>query len=130
MWIIYFFVFYFIGAFLSSFTIIQILIILFFGMPITRKLERLGLLDENNKIIKRYFLTILILSLFWGMIAYVLYYFFPNYFAGFLVGLGTVLLFGLGKTGRNPNNISDYLLTNKRHFKVLDEEILDAINKI
>jgi hypothetical protein len=111
-------IFYFIGLFVTSFTVIQSLIIIFFGIPITNKLNEEGVLRKNNNIIKGYLISLLIFFSVFVVVTLGIVLFAPQYsIMGYFVGVGSTLLFGLGQIGGNKNNISDYYEVNKRHFK-------------
>ncbi len=123
MYFIIFSIFWIVGAVITSFTLIPILIIFFFGIPATQKLEKLNVLKKRNGIIRQYSITILILiTVFMGMF-FITNNVFPNYLFGILFGAGMALFFGIGKTGRNQSNINDYVQTNFRHFTKSPEEI-------
>jgi len=116
MSIIIFFIFWLIGVFVTSFTLIPILIIFAFGIPTTKKLENLKVLKPDNGIIKSYFGSLTILGVIFLMMVIITYSVFPNGLVGILFGIGMVFLFGIGKIGRNEKNIIDYIETNKEHF--------------
>lgn len=120
-------VFWLIGMGVSSFTLIPVLIILVFGIPTTRKLEKMKVLKENNGIVKGYLITLIILPIVFLATAIVTLLFFPNGIIGFLIGVGMTFLFGLGQIGKNKNNVTDYVETNKRHFATGLEEATLAI---
>jgi len=123
-----FFVGWIIGIFITSFTLIPILIIIFFGFPVTKKLNNHGLLKKGNKIIRNYLFSLLILSTILLITLYILYSFFIGMvFAGFVWGGIMVIIFGAGKIGKNPNNITDYLQVNRNQFTADMEEITSAI---
>lgn len=104
------------GLFIASFTLIQVGIILFFGIPVTRKFTKEGALKENNSIVKRYWISLLVLLSIYALVAGIIYFVSWNCFMGFLVGTGIILLLSLGKLGANKNNMADYLETNKEYF--------------
>ncbi len=115
-------VFWLMGLGVASFTLIPILIILVFGIPTTRKLEKMKVLKENNGIIKRYLITLTILPVVFSATIIITLLFIPSGLIGLLIGMGMTLLFGLGQIGKNKNNISDYIEVNKRHFTINSEE--------
>jgi len=121
------FVFWLTGLMIASFTLIPILIILFFGIPTTRKLEKIKMLKENNGIIKRYLISITILLLIFSVTIIITFLFIKGGFIGLLVGVGMAFLFSLGKIGKNQNNINDYVEVNKRHFVVSLDEVVGVI---
>lgn len=129
MTFIIFTIFWLIGLGAASFTLIPILIILVFGIPTTRKLEQMKILKEENGIVKSYLITLIILPIIFSATAIVTLLFFPNNIIGFLIGVGITLFLGLGQTGKNRNNITDYIETNKRHFTTSLDEAIIAITQ-
>ena len=116
MYYLLFIIFWIIGLVVGSFTLVQIVIILRFGIPITKKLERAGYLTENNPIIKRYLISIAILTIEFFCITLGTYLFINTGFVSLVVGIVWSFVFAVDKTGNNKNNFSDYLETNKQHF--------------
>jgi hypothetical protein len=117
-------IFWFIGLGLASFTLIPVLIIFVFAIPITRKLEKAGALRVNNGIIRRYMISLIILSLTFLTITGITFLFIPNAMIALVIGMGMAILSGLGKTGKNKNNVVDYLETNKQYLGISSEEAL------
>lgn len=115
-------IFFIIGVFITSFTVIPILIIIFFGIPHTLKLERLGMLKNGNGIIRGYIISMLLLSTIFIGATYLVYRFVNNSFIGYAISVVFVLVFGIGKVGNNRNNLSDYIETNKRHLKTFSQQ--------
>lgn len=112
----------------TSFTLIPILIILNFGIPVTKKLEKLKAIKSENGIVKKYTLSILFLGgIFLGMLL-VTNNFFPNYIYGIIFGGGMALFFGVGKTGQNPENINDYIQTNTSNLTMDAKAVILLIN--
>src|SRR5438552_4102961 len=102
-----------VGLGVASFTLIPILIIVRFGIPNTKYLEKLKSLSKDNHIIRGYLVSIMLLIsiyvlLFWGSgkLSQILH-------SAYIVGTIGAILLGFGKTGNNPQNASDYLETNK-----------------
>ena len=118
------FIFFFVGLMVASFTIIPVLIILFFGIPLTTKLEKKGLLKKGNGIKRGYMLNIIAFPIVYYGIYWTISHFFPVGTVGFLVGTASSLFFGLGQLGTNKNNVSDYFEVNKRHFTAESEDVL------
>lgn len=111
-----FFISWFAGLFIFSFTIIPILIILIFGIPTSNRLEKLKVLKPNNGIAKRYVVSSLVLGTMFFALIWLINSVFPSSMIGFLFGGGIVLLFGIGKLGINEKNIEDYIESNKKYF--------------
>jgi hypothetical protein len=95
------------GIVVGAFTITQILIILFFGIPYSLKLNRLGRLKSLAPL--RMQLVSLIIS---ASIFSILYWWVNNYFHRFIlefnIGVGMSLLKSLNKVGANNDNVSDF----------------------
>lgn len=127
MQILLFTVFWLIGLFVTSFTLIPVLIILAFGIPTTRKLENKKVLKENNGIIKSELISLTILITVYLVMILIVNWVFPNGMIGILFGGGMVFLFGIGQIGRNEKNIQDYVETNERHFLKSKEAVRDVI---
>lgn len=120
-------IFWLIGLGLASFTLIPVLIILVFGIPTTKKLEKAGALEENNGIVKRYLITLAILPLALFGVVSITFLFIPNGLIALSIGIGMAILSGLGQLGKNKNNVVDYLETNKRHLRISPEEAMFLI---
>lgn len=116
MTFIIFTIFWLIGLGVASFTLIPVLIIFAFGVPTTRRLEKMKILKENNGIVKGYLITLIMLPIIFLATAIITFLFFPNGIIGFLIGTGMTFVFGLGQIRKNKNNVTDYIETNKRHF--------------
>lgn len=99
MAVVLFAVFWFVGLIVTSFTLIPILIIFVFGIPTTKRLEKLKVLKPNNGIIKRYFVTITILVLIFLAMFIITNKIFPSGLIGILSGGVMVFLMGTGQIG-------------------------------
>ncbi len=109
--------FWFVGLFLTSFTLIPVTIIFRFAIPFTRDLEKKDFLMGNHKIIKRYLISTVILMSVFLTFLFILYFTTSSGFKGFIGGSVISLLFGILKTGKNKENVSDYLETNKHYLR-------------
>ena len=89
-------IFFFVGLMVASFTIIPVLIILFFGIPLTNKLEKRGLLKKNG-IKKGYMLNLIIFPLIFLGVWWAITNFFPAGTIGFYIGTGASLLLVSGR---------------------------------
>ncbi|MFC1615778.1 hypothetical protein ACFL21_01445 [Patescibacteria group bacterium] len=109
----------FLGIVVFSFVISNIILILFFAIPITKKLERISLL-KNNNIISSYIVALLIEIIIFSVVTIIFYiYFTDSYFISLLVGFGFGLIgiiTQIKKFGLNMNNFSDYFEKNKSYF--------------
>ena len=111
-----------IGIFVTAFGPIQILIILFFGIPMTLKLHQRKALISLKPLLHSLISIVLLSTLSLG--AYVLTKtFLAEQMAGFYIGMGIAIFLGLGQLGGNNNNLSDYFTVNKKYIK---SEYLDS----
>ena len=121
--------FYLFGLFVTSFTVIQVLIIFFFGIPYTIKLDHLGFLKERGRkeIVRGYIYSALLLLSVFALITYFIYHFGKSHIA-ISYGAGAIfsLFLSIGKVGFNKNNKSDYLSTN-RNFLNEPDRIPDVV---
>jgi hypothetical protein len=109
---------------ITSFTLVPILIILFFSIPFTRKLKKIRVV-KSYKPIYRNLLSILILSTIWILLAWLIGRY-TNYFFAYIFGTIVVLLFSLGSVGENESNVQDYFKNNE---DCLDEKKVDEMYK-
>lgn len=105
------------GVTVFSFTISSILLITFFGIPVTYKMKKMYII-ENLSPIRTYSISLVIQIIILLAVTLVFYVFFrDSFFISLLVGygFGTIgILSKLGSMGMNVDNMSDYLETNKR----------------
>ncbi len=116
------FLFFIIGVFVSAYTLLPTLIIVFFGIPFTLELNKKGIMNSYVPI-KKYAISLLLLPTILFIISFVIFSYSSNYFYAFVIGSILVLAFGIGKCGKNPNNIADYLRTNG---KFIDQKKIDS----
>ena len=116
MFFVYFILAWMVGLVMGAFTITQVLIIFFFGIPFTLKLNKEGKLKSLSPI-RSYIISIIILSALFVLSLWIMNKYFSSMSIPYYIGLGIALLASLGKVGANPSNISDYLETNKSCLK-------------
>lgn len=105
------------GGFIFAFTVVPILIIIFFSIPMSISLNKQGKLKSLTPI-RNNIISVMILGLIFSIIIWLTKKYLPNsVLYGFLFGCATALLFSLGKLGSNTDNKSDYLETNKDYIK-------------
>lgn len=119
---ILFSIFCFMGGGVASFTLIPILIIFAFGISTTRRLENLKVLKQNNGIIKRYLISLIILGAVFSLMIIIANAVSTNGLMGILFGVGMVFILGVGQVGRNEKNISDYIESNKEYLLTTEGE--------
>lgn len=112
-----------VGLFVTSFTIIPICICLFFAIPFTRRLSKGGGLVEGHTVYRKYLVSIALLTFIYVMVTwFVVSIGSSNVSDGYFIGTLVSLIFGIWKTGANPNNMSEYLESNKK-FLVLEDDM-------
>ena len=113
------------GLFVGSLGLIQIAIMLFFSIPYTFKIYKLGLLTKKWPIIIGDLISISIWTCITLGISKLVFLFAPESSRiGYLVGFG-LCIFGLGQAGANKNNLSDYF---SNHYKLVNIDALDSPN--
>lgn len=127
MTIVYFFIGYLFGLFATAFTIVPVLIILFFALPLTKKIRRLGYL-KDNQVIKNYLISLILLSVIFILLTWATARFLPVLWLGFIFSTITMLLFNFKKFGMNYANFSEYMENNAKYFSAPIEEVVGAIN--
>lgn len=107
MQIIYFIIFWTAGIIAGAFTITNILIILFFGIPHYLKLNRIGILKSLAPLKMQLISLIISFSIF-IFIYWLAHKYFNRFILAFNIGIGMSLLNSLTKVGANKNNISEF----------------------
>ncbi len=107
------------GVIIFSFTISNILLITFFAIPFTQKLEKISLL-KNNHIIRNYVVELFIQVIILITVTSFFYiYFWDSAFISLMIGYAFGVMAVITKIkqfGLNLNNFSDYFETNKDYF--------------
>jgi len=112
-----------IGLVAGAFFVIQPLIVLFFGIPFTLKLKRLGAIVGNGPI-PMYLGSLIIMPILFSLITWGISSWLPKQMLAYWVGVGFTVLMGLGKCGASPTNVGEYLDTN---FKFIDPNAIDQL---
>jgi len=107
------------GVIIFSFTISNILLITFFAIPFTKKLEKISLL-KNNHIVRSYLIKLFIqVIIFLATTSFFYIYFLDSAFISLMIGyaFGIVgIIVKIKQFGLSMNNFSDYFETNKDYF--------------
>lgn len=107
--------FWILGVFIGSMGLIQMMMILFFSIPFTRQLHRLGLITNTGIIYKMNMTALAIWTLIIGGVSTLAYLYASHLsFKLYLIGIGVTFLMGMGKTGTNDNNVQDYFIVHHR----------------
>lgn len=127
---IYFLLFISVGFTVFTFTMMQCSTILFFGIRITLKLNRLGFTEKNNKILKHYLVSIIVLTTIFVIICTIVNMY-SSHLIAYLIGCIFSLFIGFGQTVRiNSNNVRDYMDSNKSKFTLTEDKIINIIYSI
>ena len=99
-----------VGWFIGSLGLINILIILRFGLPRCNKLIKEGneLTEKLQGLRKTYIITLTIWTVILTIVTILCYKFLGNAFIGYIVALLLAVMLGIGQTGENENNLSDF----------------------
>jgi len=126
---VFYLIFWFFGMLIGSIGLIQIVIVLKFSLPFTKKMSKMGLLTDKSTINKR---DMIALGL-WSVIILVSLSLICLFAArssliAFMIGVGLSLLFGFNRTGETEANIQDYMTSNHKfinfnELKNIDEQL-------
>lgn len=126
---VFYLIFWFFGMLIGSIGLIQIVIVLKFSIPFTKKMNKMGLLTDKSTINKR---DMIALGL-WSVIILVSLSLICLFAArssliAFMIGVGLSLLFGFNRTGETEANIQDYMTSNHKfinlnELKNIDEQL-------
>lgn len=107
------------GMIIFTTTVTNIILIIIFAIPFTKKLEKAGLI-KRSKINRNYFIMFFVLIIILLSTTLIFYTFFlDSYFISLIGGyiLGMIgIITTIKKFGLNINNFSDYFERNKRYF--------------
>lgn len=120
---------WFAGLLITSFTIIPVLIIFRFGIPTARDFTKNGLLKRGNGAIVRYFGSAVLLSIIY-IGAFLVAQNWSMFHSGFLLGTAWSAFFGLGRTGINQSNMTDFLKNNARYLTKTGKEFGKANTRV
>lgn len=115
-------VFFTIGFLLSSILISNTLLCIFFSIPFTKKLEKLGVTLDSKSIISKNKITITLNLGIMFLVSLIITLFFTQNCIPFYISIIVVILLLINNLKENPNNISDYFNTFKNHID------LDSLN--
>lgn len=117
-------VFFIIGFILSSFLISNALLCIFFSIPFTKKLEKIGVNLDSNSIIFKNKITITLDLGIMFLVSLIVTLFFTRYCVYFYISIIVVILLLIKNLKENPNNISDYFNTFKNDIN------FDSLNSL
>jgi len=106
-----------IGLFAGAFFLIQALIVLFFGIPFTMRLRRLGIIRGRGPLIP-YLGSLIVLPLLFLAISAGVLTWLPDAQIGYWIGVVIVFWLGRGRCGANATNVQEYLETNAEYFDI------------
>lgn len=117
-------VFFIIGFILSSFLISNALLCIFFSIPFTKKLEKIGVNLDSNSIIFKNKITITLDLGIMFLVSLIVTLFFTKHCVYFYISIIVVILLLIKNLKENPNNISDYFNTFKNDIN------FDSLNSL
>ena len=103
------------GIFMAALCVSQVIIIICFGIPATLKLHKRKIMKSHAPTIS-YLFSLIIFSVVSAAATWGFWRIFPNYFLVYLAGIGFTVLLGLGKYGKTPANVQDFLATNAKYI--------------
>ena len=111
------------GLVAGAFFVIQPLIVLFFGIPFTIKLKRMGAIVGNGPI-PMYLGSLIIMPILFSLATWGASTWLPKQMVAYWIGVGLTVLMGLGQCGATPTNVGEYIETNS---KFIDPNVIDQI---
>ena len=93
----------------------HLLIIIFFGIPISIKFRKCGILQSATPIF-RYLISFAVISVIAALITIGVYTFLPKQFWGYLLGILFPIIISLKKLGHNYENFTDFVENNKPYI--------------
>jgi len=111
------------GLIAGALFLIQPLIVLFFGIPFTIKLKRIGAISGNGPI-PSYLGSLIVLPIFLVLTIWGVSEWFPKQMGAYWTGMGFTIIMGLGRCGSNSTNVAEYIETNSKH---IDPNVIDQI---
>jgi hypothetical protein len=103
------------GIIVGSFFLIQPLIILFFALPTTIRLNKSGLMQSYTPLIK-YSTSFFLLSGLFALSTWIVFSYFPTYKIPYLIGVGITLLMSFSRLGVNEDNLSNFYESNRQYL--------------
>ena len=124
-------VFWFVGIFLYSIGIMQIILSLTCAIPLSRKtISKCNFTVDAEGIYKKITLTIVIWALLSFIIFFSIIYWGSSYIIiGFIIGIVLSFLISLGKWGMTQKNCEDYFSVFYRYYAEQDLIDLGIMNK-
>lgn len=120
------FILFFVGFFISCFSLNNALISIFFSIPFTKKLDWIKVLLDYESIINMIKLTITLNLVITIVISFLITLFCFDVCLYYYLGMLICFLLSFNKLGENENNLSDYFQTYNRFIDV--DKIKEAFN--
>ena len=111
---------WFAGILAGAWLLAPVIIILMFGIPFTYEMKRKGVLTSTAPA-KRYVVSFVLLLGLFGLVSWSMWYLFPEYLWGYIVGVALTVLPNFRKCGRTEANVTEFLETNGEY---VDQEAL------
>jgi hypothetical protein len=126
------------GLAAGALLLIQSFIVLFFGIPFTIRLRRLGIMRGRGPIVS-YCVSLLLLPLIFVGICLGMLSWLPHAMTAYWVGVSGAFVLGIFRCGANPTNIKEYIESNandidmtelNKHFKGFNSSIHNSASAI
>lgn len=120
-----------VGLVIGSFFLAQPGIILFFGIPTTKKLQNAKLLIDDAHVIRQHWVSFFIQVAILAAVTVLIFTFWPSGVLGYLIGMAVILLLSRGKLGATETNVREYMNSNAKYLKqpIDREKIVNALIK-
>ena len=120
------------NVFITSFTLLQCMTIVNFGIPWTKYVERKEILRTNNGIVKRYLYSFVLLVIFYIASVIVVFMVAKSLVFWYIIISIIIIVFGKKQTGYNANNHADWIKRNKCYFNnnITDDDYIALIKDV
>ena len=113
-------IFTFAGALVFGIFGIQIVLLLMFSIPLSNKLDRLGLVLNKKALIKTDLISIVVNAIILAIIIVLVAFIFPNYPLYFAMGMGIDTLILVFKKKKTDQNTQDYIKGHYQYIEISD----------
>ena len=124
--ILFYFISFILGYMVSAFFIANILIILIFSIPNTKRLKKINCLNDTNAslIIRSNIMSIVICIFIVLVVSALNFIFLKSSLVGYIVGICLPLLLNIKKFGNTQDNRDDY---NQNYYKYFEKDYQDSL---
>ena len=98
----------FLGLITGAVFLVQIVIVLLFGLPFSRKLRKMGIL-KGPSTLRSFGLALIVLPILFGLATWGWLALFPDRVVAYCVGVSISIILAIGTVGSNPGRIFNYI---------------------